>query len=93
MESLALQNFPGNYRVTCNKASHLCLAVQCPAGTFYNTTAARCQLCPHGQWQDDMKKLSCHQCSYGYTKEDGAVSEKECESLEKEKQLYFIPRK
>ncbi|KAL8588650.1 hypothetical protein ACOMHN_001967 [Nucella lapillus] len=68
---LALTCQPGEMKYTD-------ACVPCPIGAYHNGTTGRCRLCARGLWQNASRQLGCQQCSYGFTKEEGAISEKEC---------------
>ncbi|XP_060063503.1 uncharacterized protein LOC132543962 [Ylistrum balloti] len=54
--------------------------IECPPGTFYDTKAQVCPLCPAGQYQPSSAQLDCIQCPNGRsTRRKGAQSKTECE--------------
>lgn len=54
-------------------------AVKCPAGTFYESSARICQLCPFGQYQNATGSLRCRPCpEYTFTKRMHAKSVNDC---------------
>ncbi|CAB4066558.1 CSMD [Lepeophtheirus salmonis] len=65
--------------VPMKNSSHLC--VNCPVGTFYNTSTSQCQYCSKGYYQDMEAQLSCIYCPEGMTTKQlrGAKSKKSCQ--------------
>ncbi|RLU26420.1 hypothetical protein DMN91_000214 [Ooceraea biroi] len=53
--------------------------VQCPAGTFYNSTTRTCHPCPFGQYQNATASLKCQSCpDRTFTKRMHVKSAKDC---------------
>eukprot|EP00795_Rhopilema_esculentum_P001778 gene1778-16265_t len=50
----------------------------CTAGSFFNMTADRCQLCPEGFYQENTGKMQCDYCPSGRSSSLGAKNVSEC---------------
>ncbi|XP_065064753.1 sushi, von Willebrand factor type A, EGF and pentraxin domain-containing protein 1-like isoform X1 [Rhopilema esculentum] len=50
----------------------------CTAGSFFNMTAERCQLCPKGFYQENTGKMQCDYCPSGRSSSLGAKNVSEC---------------
>ncbi|KAK7497721.1 hypothetical protein BaRGS_00011116, partial [Batillaria attramentaria] len=74
--TLALQQ---HFQTVANSVRMFPLEFTCQPGEMsFSDGCGRCRLCARGLWQHQTRQLSCQQCSYGYTREEGALSEKEC---------------
>lgn len=56
--------------------------VQCPPGTYFNSTAQLCLNCAVGSYQDQPMQAQCKPCDIGMTtQKDGTVSSSDCFSM------------
>ncbi|XP_076359176.1 uncharacterized protein LOC143251821 [Tachypleus tridentatus] len=55
--------------------------VNCPVGTYFNSSSESCSRCPLGSYQDNESSLSCNDCPNGTTTERaGTISVEECKA-------------
>lgn len=57
----------------------VCVTVQCPPGTYYDSTSELCVNCDVGTYQDQPMMTSCVACGMGLTtRSDGSSSASDC---------------